>query len=151
SIPVSLTVGGPPVFDISQDALAFTAVTAQSQPMTTTITLGTGNNPPVSFSSNVTASTWLSITPLSGMTPATVTVTVDPTGLRPGSYSGSVIVSSQGNDIRTIPVNLAVANAPNLNVSPRFLEFSYSHGDNPPSPVNVYIARFGQDISIVAS
>jgi hypothetical protein len=55
TIPVSLTVGGLPVFDVSRDALAFTAVTAQSQPMTTTITLDTGNNPPVSFSSNVTA------------------------------------------------------------------------------------------------
>src|SRR5262249_50561926 len=33
SITVTLTVGGLPVFDLSQDALAFTAVTAQSQPM----------------------------------------------------------------------------------------------------------------------
>jgi uncharacterized protein (TIGR03437 family) len=76
---------------------------------------------------------------------------VDPTGLRPGSYSGSIIVSSQGNAIRSIPVNLAVTDAPNLNISPPFLEFSYSHGGNSPSPVNVYVARFGADISIVAS
>jgi hypothetical protein len=55
------------------------------------------------------------------MTPTTVSVTVDPTGLRPGSYSGSVIVSSQGNGIRTIPVNLAVADPPDLNLSPAFL------------------------------
>jgi uncharacterized protein (TIGR03437 family) len=151
AIPVSLTVGGQTVFDLSQDALAFTAVSAQSQPMTTTITVDTGSNPPVSFSSSVTASTWLSINPLSGMTPTTVTVTVDPTGLRPGSYSGSVMISSQGNLVRTVPVNLAVADAPNLNLSPPFLEFSYSHGGNPPSPVNVYIGRFGQDISVIAA
>jgi uncharacterized protein (TIGR03437 family) len=105
----------------------------------------------VSFSSNVTASTWLSVSPLTGTTPTNVTVTVDPTGLRPGSYSGSVIVSSSGNVIRTIPVNLAVADAPNLNVSPPFLEFSYSHGGSQPSPVNVFIARFGADISVTAT
>jgi uncharacterized protein (TIGR03437 family) len=151
SIPVTLTVGGLPVFDLSQDALAFTAVTAQSQPMTTAITVDTGNNPAVAFSSNVTASTWLSVSPLTGMTPATITVTVDPTGLRPGSYSGSIIISSSGNVIRTIPVNLAVADAPNLNVSPPFLEFNYAHGGSTPTPVNVYIARFGADITITAA
>lgn len=151
TIPVTLTVGGSPVFDLSQDALAFTAVTAQSQPMTTSITLTTGNNPPVDFTSNVTASTWLTVSPLSGMTPSTVNVTVDPTGLRPGNYSGSVIVSSSGNVIRTIPVNLAVADTPGLNVSPPFLELSYAQGGDPPAPVNVYIARFGADISVVAS
>jgi uncharacterized protein (TIGR03437 family) len=119
--------------------------------MTTTFTLTTGNNPTVNFSSDVTASTWLTINPLSGTTPATVTVTVDPTGLRAGNYSGSVIVSSSGNEIRTVPVNLTVADAPTISTSPPFLEFSYSHGGSAPAPVNVYIGRFGADISVTPS
>uniref|UniRef100_Q01S71 BACON domain-containing protein n=1 Tax=Solibacter usitatus (strain Ellin6076) TaxID=234267 RepID=Q01S71_SOLUE len=151
TIPVTLVVGGSPEFDISQESLAFTAVTAQSQPISTTITMTTGQNPPVSFSLSVTASTWLSITPLSGTTPTTSTITVDPTGLRAGNYSGSVIVSSSGNVIRTIPVNLTVADAPTFTVSPPLLEFAYSHGGSAPPPVNVYIGRFGADISVTAA
>jgi uncharacterized protein (TIGR03437 family) len=151
SIPVALTVVGPPVFDVSQEALAFTAVTAQSQPLTTTVTLTTGNNPPVNFSLDVAASTWLTINPLSGITPATLTVTVDPTGLRAGNYSGSVVVSSSGDMVRTVPVNMTVADTPTLSTSPPFLEFSYSRGGNPPAPVNVYIGRFGTDISVTPS
>jgi uncharacterized protein (TIGR03437 family) len=151
TIPVTLLVGGSPEFDISQESLAFTAVTAQSQPISTTITMNTGQNPVVNFSLSVTASTWLTITPLSGMTPTTATITVDPTGLRAGNYSGSVIVSSSGNVIRTIPVNLTVADAPTFTVSPPLLEFAYAHGGNPPPPVNVYIGRFGADISVTAT
>jgi uncharacterized protein (TIGR03437 family) len=151
SIPVTLIVGGLPEFDVSQESLAFTAVTAQSQPISTTIALTTGANPPVSFSLSVTASTWLSITPLSGMTPTTSTITVDPTGLRAGNYSGSVIVSSGNNVVRTIPVNLTVADAPTFTVSPPLLEFAYSHGGSAPPPVNAYIGRFGADISVTAT
>jgi uncharacterized protein (TIGR03437 family) len=149
--PVNLVVTGLPGFDISQDAIAFTAVTAQSQPISTTIFLNTGNNPPVTFEADITASTWLSITPTSGMTPATITVTVDPTNLRAGNYSGSVILSSSGNRIRTIPVNLTVADQPALGVSPPFLEFAYAHGGNAPAPVNIYLGRFGANISVLAA
>ena len=151
TIPVSLTVQGIPEFDISQDSIAFTVLQPQSAPVSTTITLSTGNNPPVSFSLDVTASTWLSVTPLSGTTPATVTVTADPTGLRPGNYSGSVAFSSSGKKLKTVGVNLTVTATPVLGASPPFLVFSYSHGGNVPSPVNLYVGRFGADISVSAT
>ena len=127
-VPVSLVVAGLPEFDISQSSVAFTALQAQSQPVSTTISLTTGQNPAVDYELDVTASTWLTVTPTSGITPMAVTVTADPTGLRVGSYSGSIIVSSSGKRLQTIPVNLTIANAPTLTTSPPFLVYTYSHG-----------------------
>jgi uncharacterized protein (TIGR03437 family) len=151
-VPVSLTVTGFPEFDISQDAVAFVAVRDQSQPISTIVTLGSGGaNPSANFELNVTASTWLTISPLTGTTPANLTITVNPTGLRPGSYSGSVIISSSGNRVRTLLVNLVVADAPVLSSSPPFLQFSYLQGGDLPSPVNLWVGRFGADVSVTAT
>lgn len=150
-VPVSLVVAGLPEFDISQSSVAFTALQAQSQPVSSTISLTTGLNPPVDFDLDVTASTWLTVTPTSGTTPMAVTVTADPTGLRVGSYSGSIIVSSNGKRLQTTPVNLTVANTPTLTTSPPFLVYRYSHGGSNPSPVNLYIGRFGADIPVTAT
>jgi large repetitive protein len=151
-VPVNLTVTGFPEFDISQDAVAFVAVRDQSQPISTTVTLGSGGaNPSANFELNVTASTWLTISPLTGTTPANLTITVNPAGLRPGSYSGSVIISSSGNRVRTLLVNLVVADAPVLSSSPPFLQFSYLQGGDLPSPVNLWVGRFGADVSVTAT
>jgi uncharacterized protein (TIGR03437 family) len=150
-VPVSLVVAGLPEFDVSQSSVGFATLQAQSQPVSTTINLTTGQNLPVDYELDVTASTWLTVTPISGMTPMAVTVTADPTGLRVGSYSGSVIVSSGGKRLQTIPVNLAVEDTPRLTSSPPFLVFSYSHGGSSPSPENFYIGRFGADIPVTAT
>jgi uncharacterized protein (TIGR03437 family) len=151
AIPVTLVVTGLPELDISQKSVAFTVLAAQSQPASTTISLTTGANPPVNFDLDVTASTWLTVAPLSGMTPMALTVTADPTGLRHGNYAGSIIVSSGGMRLQTIPVNLTIVDAPSLSASPPFLVYSYSHGGNAPVPVNLYIGRFGADISVTAT
>jgi uncharacterized protein (TIGR03437 family) len=151
SVPVSLVVAGLPEFDISQSSVAFAALQAQSGPVSTTISLTTGQNPSVDYALDVTASTWLTVTPTSGMTPMPVTVTADPTGLRVGSYSGSIIVSSGGKRLQTIPVNLTVADTPVLTTSPPFLVYSYSDGGSNPSPVNLYVGRFGTDIPVIAT
>jgi uncharacterized protein (TIGR03437 family) len=68
-----------------------------------------------------------------------------------GSYSGSIKVSSGGKRIRTIPVNLTIANAPTLTAAPPFLVYNYSHGGSLPSPTNVYVGRFGADIPVTAT
>jgi uncharacterized protein (TIGR03437 family) len=151
NVPVTLSISGSPTFDLSTDSVALAALEAQSQPVSSQVILTSGQNPPVNFELNVTASTWLTVTPLSGKTPTTVTVTANPSGLRPGNYAGSVIVSSDGIPLRTIGVNLTIATAPTFSVAPSFLVFRYSHGGNPPAPVNIVIGRFGADIAVVAS
>jgi uncharacterized protein (TIGR03437 family) len=150
TIPVSLTVLGIPEFDISQDSVAFAILQPQTAPVSTTVSLTTGANPPVAYVLDVTASTWLTVTPTTGMTPMDVVVTADPTGLRPGNYSGSVAVHVSGKKVRTIGVNLTISASPALSTSPPFLVFSYSHGGSAPSPVNLYVGRFSSNLSVMA-
>ncbi len=151
TIPVNFTVTGLPSVDVSQDAVALAALPAQSQPVSTMLAVGGGSNTPVKIDANVTASTWLSVTPTSGTTPYNVTITADPTGLRAGNYAGSIALSSQGNPIRTIPVNLTITSQPTLSVAPEFLTFTYYHGGDAPRSVNLYFLRFLTDFSITPS
>ena len=53
---------------------------------------------------------WLTISPATGYTPASLQVSVNPAGLASGSYSGSVTVRSSGAaQSVTVPVNLAIS------------------------------------------
>src|SRR5450759_1481639 len=50
---------------------------------------------------------WLTVTPGGGASPLTLTVTVNPTGLSPGSYSGvSTLGTNPGTSTSLVPVTL---------------------------------------------
>ncbi len=151
TIPVTFAVSGSPLVTFSANAIALAALPAQSQPVSENLVIGGGSNTPVKINLNVTASTWLSVSPTSGTTPFTVTVTANPTGLRVGNYSGSIAASSDGNQLRTIPVNLAIASQPTLSVAPQFLVFNYFNGGDTPNPVNIYYFEFMTSVAVTAS
>ena len=72
---------------------------------------------------------WLSVSPLAGSTPVggptTVTMTVDRTGLAPGTYNGEFMIGSNGGN-RIVSVTISVAAAPlppTLQVTPASLDF----------------------------
>jgi adhesin/invasin len=95
---------------------------------------------------------WLSITPLSGTTPATITLSVNPAGLARGHYAGSVAVTA-GGKTETARVFLRIlgpaAPAPTpitytaaVQVTPRALEFCLCGGVlTPPSAAVQLSAR----------
>ena len=60
----------------------------------------------------VTVASWLTISPASGTAPANLQVNVNPAGLSPGSYAGSITIQSgaAGQSV-TIPVNLLISSA----------------------------------------
>lgn len=72
---------------------------------------------------------WLTFSPTSGTTPGSVTLTVNPAGLTPGTYESALTVSVPGTtDVtKTVPVNLTVTGS-NLSVSPAMLTFTYQPG-----------------------
>ena len=78
-------------------------------PVEQTVTLSTTNAiaEDFTFSSNVS---WMAVTPPSGTTPSQLTVTVDPTGLASGTYSGLLMATSlSSNHIdATLPVTFTV-------------------------------------------
>ena len=48
---------------------------------------------PLTFSVSASSASWLSVSPASGTTGSSLSVTADPTGLAPGSYNGSITVT----------------------------------------------------------
>ena len=64
----------------------------------------------LSYTVSASGGTWLAVTPASGTTPGSVSVSVNTTGLEAGTYSGSVTITSSGasNSPRTVQVTLAV-------------------------------------------
>jgi hypothetical protein len=111
TIPVTFTVTGG-ALAVVPAALTFSAIlsagAAASQAISVTASSGVLN---FSASATVTGGgNWLSVTPSSAITPATLTVSANPAGLPPGTYSGSVTISSPGADGSplSVPVTLNV-------------------------------------------
>jgi len=91
---------------------------------------------------------WLTVTPDSGHSPLALTVTVNPTTLTPGSYTGTITINTvpAGNNPAAVTVTLSISNAPstllitspsaNYNASPPTLTFTYTTGAAAPSPAS---------------
>lgn len=108
-------------------------------PQTVNITAA-GANTTWAGTSNVS---WMTVTASSSLTPGTLLISVNSSGMPQGTYSGVVTVSAPGatNSPLTIPVTLAIKNAV-LSVSPTSLAFFGAIGLNPNSR-NIQIANTG--------
>ncbi|MGH9760403.1 MAG: BACON domain-containing protein [Blastocatellia bacterium] len=83
---------------VSASSLSFTATTNSTTPSSLQVSVSTTNPAPYTASIQylypVATGGWASVSPASGNTPATLTVTVDPTGLANGSYSAQLGIRS---------------------------------------------------------
>src|SRR3954449_4008737 len=94
---------------------------------------------------------WLTVTPDSGHSPLALTVTVNPTSLTPGSYSGTITINTvpAGSNPAVVAVTLSISNPPSTlmvtstssNYSPAAsgasaptLTFTYTTGSASPIP-----------------
>lgn len=121
TLPVTLTVTSAPVpvISVTTQNLSFTAPAFNSPPYTQTIAV-TSDSGPAPFT--ITAApgtggfinnvTWLKISPMSGTTPATLTVTWDPAitsqiYYQQRSTGGSIVIRGPGNTV-TVPATFNV-------------------------------------------
>jgi uncharacterized protein (TIGR03437 family) len=144
---------------VSPLALSFSYDPSQSAlPAAQTLTV-TGGSAVFPFTAAAAVATpsgggWLSVSPNSGSTPSGVRVSVNPTGLPIGSYSGSVTVSapSAANGPVTVAVTLTVkAPAAALTVSPSALAFVYTVGGALPANQTLAVSSSGSFLSFAAS
>jgi uncharacterized protein (TIGR03437 family) len=128
-IPVSLLVSSNPLLILGTPPATFnyqiggTIPAAQSVPVTSSST-------PITFTVAATTSSgsnWLVAGPATGTTPQPVTISVNPAGLAPGNYDGTVTISSAGagNSPVSIPVKLTVGTSTMLNADTGGLTFNY--------------------------
>jgi len=107
-IPGSSMPGAPPALLASPQSLSFAAFLSLPNPPSQTISLYNQGSGVINWTTSSSAS-WLSVSPASGTTPATLSVSVNPSGLAAGSYSGTLTITGSGST-QTIAVTLTVSN-----------------------------------------
>ncbi|MDQ6700015.1 MAG: hypothetical protein M3Z36_07500 [Acidobacteriota bacterium] len=122
-IPVTLTVSPQPLLAVTPDRLAFTYDTTTPASSLAPKTLTVTGNVPISFTAAAQSDgglNWLSVTPSSGRTNATVTVSVNPAGLAASAtpYTGRIVLS-YGSTQLVVPVTLQITTpaAPEITTS----------------------------------
>jgi trimeric autotransporter adhesin len=94
-------------------SLAFSATTGGTPPASKTMSVSSSGGP-ISFTvavSTTSGGNWLSVTPSSGSTPATLTVSVNASGLAANEYSGAITITPAGGQAQSFAVTLDVTGA----------------------------------------
>ena len=130
--PSSFGVTGPPEssrgpvlpsLQFTTGTVDVTADEGDTAAQVQTVSLDTSDGQAAGYTLAAASSGWLSVTPLSGGTPAaTVTVTADPSGLAAGQYTGTITATSSGYLDAVIEVTLTV-------VADLFVVEEFSDGD----------------------
>ena len=133
SVTASTTNTG--TISVSPNSLGFSANYLGSNPASQSAQVTAGGGAMLAWTATSTAS-WLSVTPVSGTTPATLQVSVASSTLAGGNYTGTIQVVSLGavTTTQAITVNLTVVlPPPSLLVSPSSFNFVTYQGQSPPA------------------
>ncbi len=137
-IPVRLNASATALLNISPNAINRVAVAFTSNLITQNIALSSTDSTPLTYTATVatnpTGQTWLSVAPSSGVTPATLVVTLNQSGLPPGNYQGTITVGTGASSTpQIIPVNFSIVTAILTPSSPS-LTFTQALAGNNPAP-----------------
>lgn len=131
SVPVSLVLTDALVMTFSEPSLTGAGNVADPGVIEQDVTLSAGDNGQASFTLTSDAS-WLSASPSSGTTPATLTVAADSSGLAAGTYLGKLTATASGYEPGVLSYSLTVSDSTGttgLVVSPETLSFSGTYGE----------------------
>jgi hypothetical protein len=101
-----------PTIGVNPASLSFTATAGGSNPANQTINVTNTGGGTLNFTVSDNAP-WLTVSPASGTAPATLTASVDITGLAAGTFNGTITINGDGatNTPVSIPVTLTVNGA----------------------------------------
>jgi uncharacterized protein (TIGR03437 family) len=133
-------------FSVSPPALSFSFMQG-SQASARQIALNNGTSQSVSFTAAAGAESWLSISPASGSVAALqvsfASVTVNPAGLAPGTYVGTVTISAGGQQF-PVGITVTVNAAPEaLALSQTSLRFQVALGAGAPPSQSIEVLNQG--------
>jgi uncharacterized protein (TIGR03437 family) len=142
-IPVTLTITPvtPPSLQASVGKLSFDYQIGGSVPpmQSVSVTTSTGAALGFSVSGSSAPAGWLGVSSNSASTPATASVSVNPAGLAPGVYSGSVTLTPSSGQAVAIPVGLTVRGTPTVSASPASVAFTWRQGDPKPPAQSIQV------------
>lgn len=121
----------PLTLDRTQVAVTYRVATFPPAPESVRVT--TAGATAVSFTaqaSTTAGGNWLAVTSSSTVTPATLSLALDPSGLKPGVYTGTVILTTATGSTASIGVSLTVVidSTLVLKAVPQSLAFNYVNG-----------------------
>jgi hypothetical protein len=156
SVPVTLTVtaASAPTLNVSPLNLSFSYQTGAATPAAQSVNISSSSA--VSYTA-ATSAAWLMVTPASGNTPGSLSVSVNPAGLAVGTYTGTVTVTATGasNSPQKIAVALAVTgtppSGPSLNITPGNLSFTYASGTTTSGTQTLSVASSSSVLNITAA
>jgi uncharacterized protein (TIGR03437 family) len=151
TIPVTITVaGGSGPVGISPSTLAFTFIQNGALPAAQSLQI-TGSQSFTASAATAAGGTWLAVTPESGTGNVSLSVSVNPAGLAPGNYNGSITVTPAGGVAQTVAVTLTVSAPVSLAATPNPLAFAYTAGNPAPAAQTVAITSTGQAVTFTAT
>jgi uncharacterized protein (TIGR03437 family) len=110
SIPVALTVVPPQTFTASPTSLSFSYTVGLTVPLAQSFQISAGGAAPFTVTTPSSA-TWLQVSPTSGTTPATLSVSVNTQGLAAANYTATITINSPYSPAAaaaSVTVNLTV-------------------------------------------
>ncbi len=109
-VPVSLTVQPPAAaLTVAPPSVSFSYQAGGASPSPQTLSVTNPASGTIPFTVASVSDSWFSVSPPSGNTPGTLSVSVSPQSLQPGSYNGSFTLTSPGVGTTTVPVALFIA------------------------------------------
>jgi len=155
-VTVSVTVIDPaaPQLTAAPSSLTFNYALGGTTPAAQSVSIGS-SGAALSYTASASGGTWLAVTPTSGTTVGSVSVSVNTMGLAAGIYTASVSIAAAGagNTPLIVPVSLNITGASlsNLTVSPLTLSFTYQIGGTTPAAQTVSVASGGPALTYTAS
>ncbi len=154
NIAVTLVVTSSPLLTVSPPALTFAYQSGGTAPASQTLAIGSsGAALNYTASAAISGGAWLAIGPLTGSTSGSLTVTVNPSGLSPGAYTGTITLTAAGagNSPVNVPVRLVVSFSPLLAANPASLSFAYQIGHALPVNQSIAVTSTGSPLSFSVS
>ena len=155
TIPVTLQVSVG-TLSATPASLAFTQLLGGAAPASQTISVSAAGASSLAFTATATNSSgvnWLTVTPVVGNTPATLTVSANGSNLSQGTYVGTVSISSTGaaGSPQNIPVTLTVSATPSIAVTPNALTFNAQSFGAVPAAQSVQVAASSGTLAFTAA
>jgi|GEM_PF-1924206 len=128
---------------VAPTSLSFSAAAGSTTVLrqSLSVTAGSRTRFTVSAAGQSNGRVWLSVAPTGTLaTPQTLTVSVNPSGLTAGTYSGTISITSNNRTL-TVPVTLALASATRtLTLNPTSLAFTATAGGASPAPQSIGVS-----------
>ena len=147
SVSFDVTAAPTPTIGLSATTLSFSAVQGGSNPANKTISISNSGSGALSWTATGNAS-WLSLSPASGTGAGTISVSINTTGMTPGTVNGQITITASGatNTPQTVMVSLTITTAPApsiIGLSPTSLSFTAQQGGGNPTAQSVTISITG--------